>query len=305
MNGETAAASSPRFRRVVAIVNPLSGGVGPHAARDLEGLLGQTGLDAEVIAPAPGQLDAALAQAARARPDLLITLAGDGTARAAAALCGPDGPAMAPLPGGTMNLLPKALYGERRWPEALTDALAHGVIRPVSGGEVAGQAFYVAAVLGAPALWAPAREAARNHKIRKALLGAQVAIRNTLSGRVRFSLDGGPHQKAEALTLVCPLVSKIMHDDGALEAAALNPSTPRDVVRIGLRAFFSNLFGDWRDDPAVSIGLCRQGQVWSRRWIPGTLDGEPVRLARNLAINFRPVSFHALALPSDRLSAHA
>ena len=34
-------------------------------------------------------------------------------------------------------------------------------MRPVAGGEVDGRPFYVAAILGSPALWGPAREAIR------------------------------------------------------------------------------------------------------------------------------------------------
>jgi diacylglycerol kinase family enzyme len=41
-------------------------------------------------------------------PDAVLVLAGDGTARAAAEMAGPDGPLIAPLPGGTMNMLPRA-----------------------------------------------------------------------------------------------------------------------------------------------------------------------------------------------------
>lgn len=289
----------PKLRRVAAVVNPYSGGVGPHAADQLEALLADAGLDAHVAAPGHERLQAALQAAIADRPGLLIVLAGDGTARAAAALCGPAGPLLAPLPGGTMNMLPKALYGERRWQAALHEILDHGVVRPVSGGEADGRAFYVAAVLGAPALWAPAREAARDRKLRLAVLRAQRAVRQAFSGRVRYALDGEGHEKAEALTFVCPLVSRAMHAETALEAAAVNPSGPQDVLRLGVRAFFGDLFGDWRDDPAVSLGRCRAAHVWARRWIPATLDGEPARLPRDVRVRFVPLAFHALVPPPE------
>src|SRR5581483_6247865 len=108
-------------------------------------------------------------EAARRRPDLLVVIAGDGTARTAAALCGPDGPLLAPLAGGTMNVLPHALYGTLDWPTALRRLATDGRVREVAGGEIAGQPFYVAAVLGAPALWAEAREAARLGNTRLAI----------------------------------------------------------------------------------------------------------------------------------------
>ena len=43
----------------------------------------------------------AVDEALAASPDLLLVLAGDGTARLAAERCGPEGPLLAPLPGGT------------------------------------------------------------------------------------------------------------------------------------------------------------------------------------------------------------
>ena len=33
--------------------------------------------------------------------------------------------------------------------------------------------------------------------------------------------------------------------------------------------------GQWREDPSVSVGLCRAGQVWANGRIPAILDGEP------------------------------
>jgi hypothetical protein len=38
----------------------------------------------------------------------------------------PDGPLVAPLPGGTMNMLPRALYGTADWKVALRRALEEG-----------------------------------------------------------------------------------------------------------------------------------------------------------------------------------
>src|SRR5690606_8977715 len=104
---------------IVLLVNPASGGVGPRAAAEAEALLADYGCDSRVIPLEAGDIDAQIDAALAARPDLIIVLAGDGTARAVAARAGPDGPLVAPLPGGTMNMLPKALYGTSDWKEAL------------------------------------------------------------------------------------------------------------------------------------------------------------------------------------------
>jgi diacylglycerol kinase family enzyme len=169
--GQTGTLERPsRLARIAIVANELSGSAGPGAAADAEAMARSLGFD-DVQAKAldPGKLIEGLQEAVAAKPDLLIVIAGDGTANAAAELCGPGGPMVAPLPGGTMNMLPRALYGDRDWRTALHDILTDGRVRPVGGGEVDGRAFHVAAILGNPALWAPAREALRKGNLRKAL----------------------------------------------------------------------------------------------------------------------------------------
>src|SRR4051812_8412121 len=99
-----------QIQTVQAVVNPLSGSVGAGAAEMLHRIAASFGLEPTVTELEPGKLAQQVQEAVAAKPDLLIVLAGDGTARLAAELCGPDGPLVAPLPGGTMNMLPKALY---------------------------------------------------------------------------------------------------------------------------------------------------------------------------------------------------
>lgn len=295
MADEAVLTTAVRLRRVEAVINPLAGSVGATALAEMNDVLAGFGLTANVEAVQPHDLSKALDAALARRPDLLIILAGDGTARAACELCGADGPLVAPLPGGTMNVLPKALYGSRDWKTALTDSLAHGVERPVSGGEVDGRRFYVGCMLGWPAMWARAREAAREHQFHLMLLRARNAARRAFKGRVHFSLDGGPEERAHALTFLCPLVSRKMQEEIALEVAALNPSGLTDAVRVGIKTLVGETFGDWRDDPAVDMGLCRKARARARGQLPAFIDGEPVRLPNDVEVIFRPKAFRALA----------
>jgi diacylglycerol kinase family enzyme len=295
VHGGARAAARAGVRRVEAVVNPLSGSVEPGAAEALQAMLDDYGLEARVVSAEHGGLPDAVAAAVEAAPDLLVVLAGDGTARLAAELCGHDGPLLAPLPGGTMNMLPKALYGERDWREALTAALEEGEVRHVSGGEIAGRSFYVAAILGAPALWADAREAVREMKWRLALLRAHRACRRAFAGRLRFALDGGAPRKAEALTLMCPLVSRAMKSEEALEADALDPHGVAEAFRLGLKAAFGGALGDWRRDPSVTTAKAQKGRAWANGRIPAILDGEPHRFDRGVEFRFLPDAFKVLA----------
>jgi diacylglycerol kinase family enzyme len=195
-----------------------------------------------------------------------------------------------------MNLLPRALYGARAWPDALSAALSEGVERPLAGGEIDGRVFLVAAVLGAPALWAPAREAARIGAPGLAWRRARRALGRAFTGRLRYALDGQPRAKAEALVFLCPLVSRVLADEApALEAAALDVKGAAEAFRLGVHA----LAGDWRADPAVDTEPCRLARVWAAGGIPALLDGESLRLQSPAKVAYRPSVARVLALPKD------
>jgi diacylglycerol kinase family enzyme len=262
----------------------------------MEKLLAEFGISARVRAPQPEDLIDQLKSAIDTGPDLLITLAGDGTVRAAAELCGMDGPMIAPLPGGTMNMMPHAVYGARPWQEALKLALEDGRERDLGGGCIEGHRFLCAAILGSPARLAPVREAARAGRIGDAFGHAKHALQRAFTGRLRYQLDRSARSKAEALVLICPIASKVMRaEDPALEAAALNPSGAGEILRLGLNA----LVRDWRVDPSVEDQFCKRAQIWAAQGIPALLDGETVRLPSVVEVRYDPKICRVLTPPKD------
>lgn len=281
--------------RVIVLVNPLSGGVGANAADEAAAILADYACDTTIVALESGQFDAQVQAALDARPDALFVLAGDGTAGTIASRAGPDGPLIAPLPGGTMNMLPRALYGTADWKAALRCALEQGAPQCVSGGEVTDgqfrQAFYCAAILGSPALWAPAREAVREGKLGLAMAYARRALKRAFTGRMRFSLDGSPDRRAEALVLISPMISRAMDENSGLEAAAMNPADAVQAFRLAAHA----VFDDWRQDPAVATRAIQQATVRARSRIPAVIDGEPALLRREATVRFIRTAFRALA----------
>ncbi|RYG17588.1 MAG: hypothetical protein EON96_06500 [Caulobacteraceae bacterium] len=88
-------------------------------------------------------------------------------------------------------------------------------------------------------------------------------------------------------------------DAAKMEVAAIDPRNAAEAVRLSARVVLSTLVGDWRDDPAVNLGLARTGRIWSKRSIPALLDGEPVNLGRTAEFSFRPDAFRALAPPIE------
>ena len=287
---ETVLSPHVRLERVVLLVNPQSGSVGPKAVDEATGIVASYGLEPKVLRLDEGPFDAVIDQAFADQPDVILVLAGDGTAGSIAARAGPDGPLIAPLPGGTMNMLPQALYHTVDWKQALRQTLERGRPQPVSGGEINGNAFYCAAILGSSALWAPAREAVRGGRINLAWRYAQRALRRAFSGQIRFTLDRQRERRASNLLIITPLISRRVGAEDGLEAAAMSPADAAETLRLAARA----VFDDWRHDPSVDSRPTHAMTLRSRSLIPAILDGETVSVGRAARVRYLPQAFRAL-----------
>jgi len=97
-------------------------------------------------------MEPSFADATEQKLEVLVVLGGDGTIRTAAETCAEKGPFLIPLPGRTMNMLPRALYGDVSWEDALKNALTAPSVKVLSGGRIADKHFFIAAIVRAPAL---------------------------------------------------------------------------------------------------------------------------------------------------------
>jgi diacylglycerol kinase family enzyme len=278
-------------QRLIAVLNTGSGGCDASAAGRIETIFSTKGLPhAEVVSVPPAGIETALKRAA-SLAQVVVVLGGDGTIRSAAAQCSEAGKLLIPLPGGTMNMLPRALYGSRAWPEALADTLAAPSIREVSGGRAGSEPFFCAAVLGAPSLWADAREALRRFDVIEATKRALTALRRHSDEPLDYRLGDSPPGKAEAVAVICPLVSRAMgFDERSLEAAAIEPVVASALFRLAMHA----VFDDWRNDPGVSLARVTSVDVKGHGRVPVILDGERVRMGRDVHVEFVPLAFRAL-----------
>ena len=174
------------------------------------------------------------------------------------------------LPGGTLNVLPRALLGELAWPEALEAALRDGVVRRLPTGKANGVPFFVGALFGSPAILARAREAVREGHFASAFNGVRHYMKRAFSHRLRAGCDGKRLRKAEAVAVLCGAFTGHVGDEG-LEWVRFDARNTIDLARLSLKA----LSQAWREDKAVEIGACVHGEIYSTGVIPATLDGEP------------------------------
>jgi len=270
--------------KVGAIINTSSGGGDSESEQKIFSILTRAGiLEPKVWCGEAKEMERSFAEAAGQKLDVLIVLGGDGTIRTAAEVCAAKGPYLIPLPGGTMNMLPRALYGDVAWEESLKSTLAAPSLKVLSGGRIAGKQFLIAAIVGAPALLVEPRESMRKGNVVDAIEKGSVAFRKMFETKIQYLISGGMKGEAKAVALICPLISEQMSDsEQALEAAVVDVESAAEVVRLATTA----AFGKWRDDRNILLTKTKRVNVQSSNDIPATLDGERVNLGRTAEIDF-------------------
>ena len=270
--------------KVGAIINTSSGGYDLESEEKmLNNLKGAGIVEPRMWCGGADQMEPSFEEAAGQKLEVLIVLGGDGTIRTAAEACAEEGSYLIPLPGGTMNMLPRALYGDVSWEEALESTLTAPSVKVLSGGRVADKQFFIAAVVGAPSLWAEARESVREGEIVDAIKKGVVAFQNMFETKVQYLISEKIKGEAEAVALICPLISEEMSDsEQALEAAVIDAESAAEVIGLATAA----AFGKWRDDRNILLTKTKRVAVQSSNDIPAMLDGERVNLGRSAKIAF-------------------
>ncbi len=282
----------PSALKAGVIINMGSGGSGEDTGVQIAAILREAGLADARYWPVTGEeLEGALKEALSSGIDILIVFGGDGTIRTAAAESTMDGPVLIPLPGGTMNLLPKALYGDTGWEEVLRSTLQNPKTRVISGGTVGKERFFIAAVIGAPALWAKAREALRDGELMTAIEEGKEALEKTFDSKIHYRFNELHEGEAEAVSVICPLISTTLADDRqVLEAAVVDVHGAGEVMQLATAA----AFGQWRDAGNVAIVNTKSVVISSSHTIPLILDGETVHAGSSLEVEFVPEAFKVM-----------
>jgi diacylglycerol kinase family enzyme len=107
----------------------------------------QNGAEVQVVSTQAAECGNAIERAVASDADVLVVGGGDGTILTGANAAMRAGKALGVLPLGTMNLLARDLGTPMDWPDAV-HAVAAGAIRPIDVGEVNGEVFLNASVLG-------------------------------------------------------------------------------------------------------------------------------------------------------------
>lgn len=295
---DTAAAPSDpprvttRIKKVLVLLNAKAGSVGPKAGAQLVEALNAGGIQQFTIVDATKMSSRHFQRASQY--DAIVVLGGDGTARYAADLAPRNGPPLILLPGGTLNILPKALYGELPWPQAIAAVLERGVERRLPVGYANGETFYVAGLFGPTTLLALARESVREGNPLKAFQRLRHALNRSFTRSIRARAGKEKMRKAEGIGVLLPSFSGGIESDH-LEWVRLDAKHFLDLARVSLRA----ITADWRNDSTVEISATKTGDIYAAGIIPATLDGEPRTFLSSVRITFNEHGPKVLALAEE------
>jgi diacylglycerol kinase family enzyme len=270
--------------KVGAVINTSSGGCDLESEEKMLRILKRAGIvEPRAWCGEATEMERFFSEAAAQKLDVFIVLGGDGTIQRAAEAFHETAPLLIPLPGGTMNMFPRALYGDVSWEDALKNTLAAPSAKVLSGGRVMDRQFFVAAIIGAPALWAESRESMREGNIVDAIEKGRVAFRKMFETKVQYVISAGIKGEAEAMALICPLISEEMFDsEQSLEAAVIDVESAAELIGLATTA----AFGKWRDDRNVILTKAKRVSVQSHKDSTAMLVGENVSLGTSAEIDF-------------------
>jgi diacylglycerol kinase (ATP) len=263
------------------VVNPASrrGGRAQNAAVDA---FDRRGLHCDVVVSnAPG--DAAQAVIERgALYDAIFALGGDGTAMEILGALGDSGPPLGILPGGTGNLMARALRIPRRVPKAVQRLLEGEEARIDLGRLDDGRRFALVAGVGVAATMVAETSATLKRRLgllAYVLIGARALLRFRVF-TAQITVDGVAHEQLASSLLIAnfgavlgnlvTLGDGIRYDDGVLNVCAFNPRGLRDAIRISRKL----LRRDFSADRCMWYASGRRIEVQTQPPLPVQADGE-------------------------------
>lgn len=254
------------MERVWFVTNRASGTATPEKCEALEAVFEERGLTLAGRTDFPNAPVPSAEELAGANADTIALFAGDGTINATLCkLADWDGGFLI-LPGGTMNLLAKALHDSLDPAEIIHAAHQGGQRVALPFVEAGPHRAFAGLIVGPAAHWGGAREAAREGEVRRVLKLVGKAWRRTFGPGLRIAGVPGMTQRYQAV-FVHPAAA-------ALEVAAINARDLRSIVQLG----WDWLTGDWIAARAVTYRKAERVRLASRRPVLALFDGEPETL---------------------------
>ncbi len=275
------------MKSIVAFVNHHSGSVPKDGSEALEGVLSDLGYTADIISFEEGDVKTTLQRAIDQSPDYLIAWGGDGSINCALTASGSDGPPVLALPGGTMNLLHQRLHhGRTGWEDILRSALKDPQVSPWAAGEVEGQRFYVAVMVGRLTTLSESRELVRKGAFLEAITAA--AKNSVFDMETRLQLSSRVGSRIISTDATAGAIVLAGEKRPRFDVAAIDPASQLDLVSVG----FQSLLNGWRDAEDVSIETASGVTVEDIHGdpIPATIDGEPCELPPICEFRLIPVA---------------
>lgn len=290
------------FSKPVILIN-LSSSSAQDISQDFEALFQRYGHAVPtVLTGTSADMADLLKQMRQAKGDLLVSYGGDGTAAAVASIAREQSVPFLPLPGGTMNVLMKGLYGTDSWKDCLLRGLATAGPRPMTAGCVIdrhGQEypFLVAAILGAATHMSEAREAFREGLFLDALKGIFETLRRADSGAPLHVDFGGKTHNVELLDATCPFMNGSALDPEQFHLTLVRTLSGEATLSLGVAA----VTGEFKDSQSVKSQLVAEFTVSSEEQIDALLDGEPHKFEGPITLKLNPTCGTVLA-PRPALS---
>jgi len=286
-------------RRLIAIINAAAGDEGKGApAEELMPMFAAHDIDAKLVLTRSGdEITAAVRDAMREKPDIIVAGGGDGTINAVAAqLVGTD-VALGVLPLGTLNHFAKALHLPLD-PVRAAEVVAMGKRAVVDVGEVNGRIFLNNSSLGLYPRLVRRREAQQEKlgrgKWPAALWAAVTLFRLHPILRLRLTVNDDCINRRAAVVFIgnnvysmsgLSLGDRERLDGGQLSVFVTHRNGRFGLVTLALRALFGRLRGAAGLDAMVTAAI----DIESRHSrLPVSIDGEVVSMDAPLRYRIRP-----------------
>lgn len=284
--------SQSKFKKPAVIINLASGSTTDISDDILNAFAAHDMAKPTFHIVESSQLRSAFQTIARDGTDLIVIYGGDGTCKAGATVAKDLDIPFAALPGGTMNMLPKALYGTDAWQDALKLALETKEPRWFPAARMNKEVFFCGAIIGDPIKMSDAREAVRDGTIMEAIKQVPEVVAAITDGDTfTYKVDGRDYvRNTNLLYLSSPKTLK-NGNELTFELASIPRMSLKNLLDVGART----LVEGWRESEHVHVDHVKTISISGQGKFETLLDGEPTQVSCPINISLERKGVKVLA----------